>query len=57
MAVDTRDMEVMMVEILQGKPPSLRTPEADEVRAKLKKEIEEIQAKGGTVDVPFEIPE
>lgn len=55
--MDTRDMERMMVEIVTGKPPSLRTPEADEMRARLTAEIREIQARGGEVEIPHEIPE
>lgn len=57
MTVDTREMERMLVEIVTGKPPSLRTPEADEIRARLTKEVEEIHAKGGEVEIPHEIPE
>lgn len=55
--IDTREMEKMLVEIVTGKLPSLRTPEADELRAKLTAEVEAIHAKGGTVEVPHEIPE
>lgn len=55
--MDTREMERMLVEIVTGKPPTLRTPEADELRAKLTKEVREIQAKGYEVDIPHEIAE
>jgi len=54
--IDTDDLITMMVELETGKPPSLNTPEANAIREKLRKECDEIRAKGGMVDIPFEIP-
>lgn len=54
--IDTEEINQMLIEILTGKPPSLRTPEADKMRVQLKKECDEIIAKGGVVDIPVEIP-
>ena len=47
----------MLVEIVTGKTPTLRTPEADEVRARLTLQVQEMQAKGLEVEIPFEIPD
>jgi len=49
------DLQTIMVEIMTGKAPSLRSPKADRARAELRKEIAEIKAKGGSVDIPPEI--
>ena len=46
----------MLVEIETGKPPSLVTPEANALRAKLIVEVAEIKARGGAVAIPYEVP-
>lgn len=55
--IDSEDIQTMLVEIATGKPPSLNTPEANRMRKKLIRECEEIRAKGGGIDVPWEIPD
>jgi hypothetical protein len=54
--IDSEDIEHMLVEIVTGKPPSIRTPEADTMRAQLQKECDDIAKKGGTVMIHHEIP-
>lgn len=54
--VSQDEMEKMLLEITLGKPPTLHTPEADALRAKLTAEVKAIQAKGGAVAVPHEMP-
>jgi len=56
MPLDTDDLRTMLVEIMTGKPPTLRTPEADAMRARLQRECEEIRANLGTVAISSEIP-
>lgn len=55
--IDTDDLSRILVEIETGKPPAIPdTPRLMRLRAQLTLEINEIKAKGGTVDVPHEIP-
>jgi hypothetical protein len=51
------EMEEILVELVTGKPPRLKTPEAEEFRAVSREEIKEIEAKGGMVEIPGEFPE
>lgn len=55
--MDTDDINRMIVEIMTGKERTLKTPEAQIMWDQLKKECDEIVAKGGIVDVAPEIPE
>jgi hypothetical protein len=55
--LDTDDINRILVEIVTGQPPTLTTPEAIVMRAKLQKECDAIVAKGGVVDIPPEIPD
>jgi len=54
--LDTDDLERMLVEIECGHPPSLVSPEADAMRARLVEACDAIHAKGGSVLIPHEIP-
>ena len=54
--IDSEDLERMLVEITTGKPPSLYTPEANTLRAKLQEECDDITKMGGTVMIHHEIP-
>lgn len=54
--MDTDDLTRMLVEISTGQAPSLRTPEADALRAQLTRECAAIIAQGGAIDIPPEIP-
>jgi len=56
MNLDLDDIARMVVEIETGTPPSLRNAEADAMRERLKVEIAEIHAKGGTALVPYDLP-
>lgn len=55
--MDSDDIERMLVEIETGAPPTLLTPEADAMRAKLTKECADIRAKGGAVAIHHDIPD
>jgi hypothetical protein len=55
--IRTDQLEKILVEVVTGKPPSLQTPEADAIRAQFTREVEEIRAKGGVVEIPGEIPD
>lgn len=46
------DLQRMIIELVTGKEPTLTTPEANAARERLRKEIAEIEAKGGMVDIP-----
>jgi hypothetical protein len=55
--MDTDEMTRILVEVTTGKPPAKPdTVEFAVMRKKLKREVDEIRAKGGTVLVPHEIP-
>ena len=55
--MDTDDVTRILVEVATGKPaPFEESAEFAAMRAQLKIECDEIIAKGGTVDVPHEIP-
>ena len=54
MPIDATDIERMLVEIMTGKEPTLRTPEADAMREQLRKECEEIKARGDQVFIPHD---
>lgn len=49
------DLQTMLVEIMTRRPPSLRGPEADAKRARLRRQVEEIVARGGSVEIPPEV--
>lgn len=49
------DLTKMLIEIMTHQVPTLRGPEADAARARLKKQVEEIKARGWSVDIPPEI--
>ena len=52
MAISGEELEQMLLEIVLKKPPTLTTPEANEMRERLQKECDEIIASGGTVEIP-----
>lgn len=56
--IKTDDLERMLVEITTGKPPA-RPDSLEEaaMRSQLMKECNEIEARGGTVEIPHEIPD
>ena len=58
MTVESDETIEMAVEISLGKvdPPSWYNKEQRDTWKKLLREIREIEAKGGTVDLPSEIP-
>lgn len=56
--MNSDDVTRILVEVVTGKQPAV--PDDDEMvamRVQLKIECDEIVAKGGTVDVPHEIPD
>ncbi len=55
--IDSDDVIKMLVEIEMGKPHTVLKPGADETYVQLQKEVDAIHAKGGTVDIPHEIPD
>lgn len=55
--MDSDDIIKMLVEIETGKPHSVQMPGAEAMYAQLQKECDDIHAKGGTVEVPHEIPD
>lgn len=57
MPLEVSDLETMLVELALGKKPSLDTPEANALRAKMKSEVDAIVKAGGTIEIPHEIPE
>ena len=57
MAFTSEDISRMLVEIMTGKEPFLKSSAADAMREQLRKECAEIVAKGGIVEVPHEIPD
>ena len=58
MTVHSDDVERLLVEIVTEKKPAVPdTPELAALRAQLKKECDAIVAKGGTVDIPHEVPD
>lgn len=45
----------ILIEVSNGaKPPEHESEEEAHVRARLKKQVDEIHAKGGIVDIPYE---
>jgi len=50
------DTKKLILEIQTGQPSNLRGPEADAKRERLRRQIREIEARGGTVHVPADIP-
>ena len=58
MGVDAREMEKMIVATLDGvSVVDGESKERAEVRLELAKQVAEIEARGGMVDVPGEIPD
>lgn len=56
--IDTDTMNRMLVEIVTGKKPARDdTVEEAKMRIRLKRECEEIQARGGVVEIPAEHPD
>ena len=51
------DITRMIVEIETGKQPLLTAPEANALREQLRIECTAIKARGGTIDVPHEVPD
>ena len=55
--MDSERMTKILLEVTLGKPaPEHEGAEDAAIRARLKKEVDEIRAKGGAVDVPPELP-
>ena len=55
--IHSDDVERLLVEIVTGKEPAFPdTSELAALRAELKRDCEKIAARGGTVDIPHEIP-
>jgi len=48
--------ETILVDLLTGRNPRIKGAEADKLRVQLQVEIAAIEAQGGIVEVPFEIP-
>ena len=52
--LSSEDVNRILGDVTLGKPPSIQTPEALALYARLAKEVEEIAAGGGFVGVPGE---
>lgn len=52
MGINSEQANQIIVDMMTGKPPSVTGAEADAFRERAKKEIEEIEKKGGIVQMP-----
>jgi hypothetical protein len=52
--IPSEEVSRMLVEITTGKEPTLRSPKADALREELRRQCDEITAKGLAVDIPYE---
>lgn len=52
----SEQIEMILMDLLQDKPPRVKGKEADEMREELKKEIAFAEANGLVVEIPSEIP-
>lgn len=56
--IHTDDINRLLVEIVTGKPPAVPDDaELAAMRAQLQKECDEIKARGGEIEIPFEVPD
>lgn len=55
--LSTEEMEKILLEEVNGKPPTIEGPEAVIFREKMKNAITKIEAAGQVVDIPAEWPD
>ncbi len=54
MALTTEQMQKITVEVVTGKPPTIKGDEANKFRSAVEKDVKEMRAKGITPDIPKE---
>lgn len=57
MRLTTEQIARITIEATTGRPDSLNTAESRAFRAEVEKDIEEIRAAGGHVEIPNEVPD